>query len=328
MSLYRSLLTFLGALVITAAFVPAFAFAQSYNCTNGTNSNDWSFWNNGNTTVCTPGHLLVYVQVTNNVNNGYNYNNNYNNTYNQAPSNFTVAVSGLNANPSSFAGSLSGTQVTVSGSYSVTALQLSGYSATYSSGCNGTLTQGESALCVVTESNTSSYYNQYPTSYPYNYYYNVPLSCTPSYQTVNLGQTATFTANGGDYSQYNWQTPQRSYLNIGAVLNVAFTQTGTQTVSVTNGTDVASCTVNVVASGAPVTVNPTYSNNGYSTTYGSAYNSNYGGVYVTPTYVPSLPNTGFAPMSSAEAASVVALMIAMALVALPYVRKAFTVVLG
>ena len=59
----------------------------------------------------------------------------------------------------------------------------------------------------------------------------------------------------------------------------------------------------MVVSGAPVTVNPTYSNNGYGTAYGSAYNSNYGSVYVTPTYIPSLPNTGFAPMSSAEAAS-------------------------
>jgi hypothetical protein len=324
MSLYRSLVASLGVLVVTAALVPAFAFAQSYNC-GTTNSNDWSFWNNGNNTTCTSGHLLVYVQVTNNVNNGYN---NYNNTYNQAPSNFTVAVSGLNASPSSFPGSLSGTQVTVAGSYSVTALQLGGYSATYSSGCTGTLEQGESALCVVTESNTSSYYNQYPSAYQYDYYYNTPLSCTPSYQTVNLGQTATFTANGGDYSQYNWQTPQRSYLNIGAVLNVAFTQTGTQTVSVTNGTDIESCTVNVVASGAPVVINPVYPNNTYGTTYGSAYNSNYGSVYVTPTYIPSLPNTGFAPMSSAEAASLVAIMIAMALVALPYVRKAFTVVLG
>ena len=210
----------------------------------------------------------------------------------------------------------------MSGSYSVTALQLNGYSATYSSGCTGTLAQGESALCVVTESNNSSYYNQYPSVYPYNYYYSAPLTCTPSYQTVNLGQTTTFTANGGDYSQYNWQTPQRAYLNIGPVLNVAFTQTGTQTVSVTNGTDVESCTVNVVASGAPVVVNPVYPNTAYGSTSG------YGSVYVTPTYIPSLPNTGFAPMSSAEAASAVALMIAMALVALPYVRKAFTVVIG
>jgi len=101
----------------------------------------------------TAGAALLYYEFGIGQLPGYNYNNNYNNTYNQAPSNFTVAVSGLNANPSSFAGSLSGTQVTVSGSYSVTALQLSGYSATYSSGCTGTITQGESALCVVTESN-------------------------------------------------------------------------------------------------------------------------------------------------------------------------------
>jgi hypothetical protein len=311
-----------------AALVPAFAFAQSYNC-GTTNSNNWSFWNNGNNTACTSGDLLVYVQVTSNNSYNNNYNNNYNNgynNYNQAPSNFTVAVSGLNANPSTFPGSLSGTQVTVAGSYSVTALQLQGYSASYSSGCTGTLSQGQSALCVVTESNSYSSYNQYSTPYLYNYSYNVPLSCTPSYQTVNLGQTTTFTANGGDYSQYNWQTPQRAYLNVGPVLNVAFTQTGTQTVSVTNGTDVESCTVNVVVSGAPapVVVNP------YNPIYPSTYssNSNYGSVYVTPTYIPSLPNTGFAPMSGAEAASAAVLAIAMALIALPYARKAFAVVLG
>lgn len=314
MSLYRSLVAATVALALGAALVPAFAFAQvytpSYNCNQNTS------WYYGTTnTVCTPGSLLVYVQVTNNLNNGYN----------QSPSNFTVAVSGLNANPSTFPGSLGGTQVSVAGSYSVTALQLQGYSATYSTGCTGTLSQGENALCVVTESNSYNSYSPYPT--PYGYGYNaIPLSCTPSYQTVNLGQTVTFNSLGGDYSQYNWQTPQRSYLNVGQTLNVQFTQTGTQTVTVTNGTDTAQCTVNVVASGAPI-INPispvttTYPYNNYTT-------SNYGGVYVTPTYIPLLPNTGFAPLSEAEAASAVALIIAAALVALPYVRKAFAVVLS
>jgi hypothetical protein len=313
MSLYRSLLVSLAALIVTAALVPAFAFAQSYNCI-GTSNNNWSFWNNYSTATCAPGHLLVYVQVSNNINNGYN----------RAPSDFTVAVSGLNANPASFPGSLSGTQVTVSGTYSVVALQLPGYSASYSSGCTGTLNQGESALCVITESNAYSYYNQYPTPYPYGYI-NIPLTCAPSYQTVNLGQTATFMAEGGDYSQYNWQTPNRSYLNVGPTLNVALLSTGTQTVSVTNGISVATCTVNVVASGAPAPVVISPVNPLYPSTTGS---TSYGGVYVTPTYVPGLPNTGFEPLSSAEAASAVVLVIAMALIALPYVRKAFAIVLS
>lgn len=306
MSLSRSVVATAAALVFAAALVPALALAQSYNCNNSTN---WNYWGTNNTT-CSPGHLLVYVQVTNNINNGYN----------RAPSDFTVAVSGINASPSSFPGSISGTQVTVGGSYSVVALQLQGYSATYSTGCTGTLSQGESALCVITESN-SYQYNQYPTPYNYNGYYNQPLTCSPANQTVNLGQTTTFVANGGDYSQYNWQTPQRSYLNVGQTLNITFPQTGTQNVTVTNGTNTATCTVNVVVSGAPapVVINPV----NYT-----GYNSAYGGVYVTPTYIPMFPNTGFEPMSSAAAASAVAVMLALALVALPYVRKAFIAVLS
>ncbi|HEY5383321.1 MAG TPA: hypothetical protein VIJ88_02075 [Candidatus Paceibacterota bacterium] len=311
MSLSRSLIASATALVFALALVPAFAFAQSYNCTGNTNSG-WSFWNNNNnnTTVCTPGHLLVYVQVNNNINNGYN----------RAPSDFTVAVSGLNASPSSFPGSLSGTEVSVSGTYSVVALQLQGYSASYSAGCNGTINNSQSGLCVVTESNSSSYYNQYPTPYPYPYT-NIPLTCTPSYQTVNLGQTITFTAQGGDYSQYNWQTPNRSYLNIGPTLNVALLSTGTQTVTVSNGQGIATCTVNVVINGAPapIVINPA------NPIYPANYNYN---VSVTPTYIPSLPNTGFEPMSATEAASAAALLIAVALIALPYVRQAFIAVLS
>lgn len=309
MSLSRSITTAAFALVFVAAFVPAFASAQSFNCAN--QNNTWNSWGNNNTT-CTPGHLLVYVQVSNNINNGYN----------RVPSDFTVAVSGVNANPSSFPGSVSGTQVLVGGSYSVVALQLQGYSATYSSGCTGTLNNGENALCVVTESN-STVYNQYPTPYQYNGYYNQALTCSPANQTVNLGQTTTFVANGGDYSQYNWQTPQRSYLNVGQTLNVTFQQTGTQTISVTNGTSVANCTVTVVASGAPapIVINPTNYNNG-------TYNATYGGVYVTPTYIPRFPNTGFEPMTSAAAASAVVVLLALALAGHSYIKKAFTAVLS
>lgn len=305
MTLFRSLIIAAFAIAFAAAFVPVAASAQQYNCT--TPNNNWSFWGNNNTT-CTPGRLLVYVQVNNNINNGYN----------RVSSDFTVAVSGINATPSTFPGSLSGTQVTVGGSYSVVALQLPGYSATYSAGCSGTLTQGEQSLCVITESNTTVY-NQYPTPYPYGYY-NQPLTCSPQNQTVNLGQTTTFVANGGDYSQYNWQTPQRSYLNVGPTLNITLPQTGTQNVSVTNGTSVATCTVTVVASGAPapVVINPIT----------GGYTGSYGGVYVTPTYVPRFPNTGFEPMGSAAAASAVAVILALALAASPYVKKAFAAVLS
>jgi hypothetical protein len=315
MSLFRSLATYLTVLLFAAALVPAFAFAQSYNpYPYNCNSNSWNFLGNNNSTLCGPGNLLVYVQVTNN--------SNFYNNYANVSSDFTVAVSGQNVSPASFPGSLSGTQVTVTGPYSVTALQLAGYTTTYSTGCTGTINQGQQALCVVTESNSSTY-NTYPTPYPYNYYNNIPLTCAPSYQTVNLGQTVTFTAQGGNYSQYNWTTPSNTYLNAGQTLNVPLLSTGTQTITVSNGQGIATCTVNVVPSGAPVSVinpiNPIYPTN---------YPTNNYGVSVTPVYVPRLPNTGFAPMSSAEAASAVALLIAAALIVLPYVRQAFTAVLN
>jgi hypothetical protein len=102
---------------------------------------------------------------------------------------------------------------------------------------------------------------------------------------------------------------------------VQLQQTGTQTITVSNGEQLATCTVNVVASGAPViSVVPV---NGNYTTYPYT-----GGVTVTPTYIPRLPNTGFEPQNGAAAATAAVLLIAAALFALPYVRKAFAIVLG
>ena len=59
------------------------------------------------------------------------------------PSDFTITVSGNSPNPSSFAGSSSGTSVTLlAGRYSVSESSISGYTATYSSGCSGTASGG------------------------------------------------------------------------------------------------------------------------------------------------------------------------------------------
>ncbi|MDE1924756.1 MAG: hypothetical protein KGH79_01065 [Patescibacteria group bacterium] len=294
----KSLLAPLAALALMASFVPALAFAQTYpyNYCNSSYS--------GNYQNCMPGNLLVYMQVLNQ-NNGIAGN----------PGNFTVTVSGTNPTPASFPGSQSGTQVSVGGSYSVTALPLQGYTATYSVGCTGTLANNQQATCVITENNAYSYYSPYPTPYPYNYAPQ-PLVCLPQTQTVNLGATATFTAEGGDASQYNWQTPTRSFLNIGQTLNVAFTQTGTQTVTVTNGTQTANCMVNVVPGGAPVPVGA------YVNPYQTQPQA-----YVTPTYYPALPNTGFEPQNGAEIAFAVAVLLGFGLIMLPYVRKAFAIVL-
>lgn len=161
---FKSFIASLAGLVLLASFVPALASAQVYPYTNCT-TNTY----NGNYQNCTPGVLNVYVQVLS---------NNNNNGITQVPANFTVAVSGVNPSPASFPGSQSGTQVSVGGSYSVTSLPLQGFSASYSTGCTGTLTNNEQATCVITENNSYNYYNSYTTPYPYNYA-PLPLTCVP-----------------------------------------------------------------------------------------------------------------------------------------------------
>jgi hypothetical protein len=323
----RTILTSVATLAVALSFVPVLAFAQSYNC--GTQNTWFPSWNN-TTTNCTPGNLLVYVQVLNNTG--------FNNTV--LPSNFTVTVSGVNPSPSSFPGSLSGTPVMVAGAYAVNAASLAGYTPTYSTGCNGTLTNSASATCIVTES-ASNNYNNYPsTYYPNQYYptyqygqgyYVAPLVCSPSGQTVTVGASVTFTATGGgDVSQFNWNNsavPNSTAYNIGRSYTTTLLSPGTANILVTNGSQNATCTVNVV--GYPV---PGYSYPGNTVSpIGSIYpnGSIYpGGVTVTPTYIPRLPNTGFAPVDASELAFVLALLIAAAVVAYPYARQAFSIVLG
>ena len=313
------------ALAIVATLVPAFAFAQQYtNC-----STQWQNWG---ATNCTPGNLLVYVQVNNN------------NGYNRAPSDFTVTVSAPTVSPSTFPGSLQGTSVLVGGSYAVNVLQLQGYTASYSTGCTGNLSQNSSATCIVTESNVTGYnnipYTYYPNQYyssyyPYNNGYFPPLTCTPSGETVTIGQNVTFTATGGQFSQYNWSNsaqPNQTSYNIGTSYTTTLLSPGTQTITVYNGSQTATCSINVV--GYPVTGYNGYNGyTGYNTypavTVGTVYPSNvYSPVTVTPTYIPSLPNTGFAPIDGATLATVLALLFAAALATYPYVRKAFATVLG
>ncbi|MGN6347689.1 MAG: hypothetical protein ACTHME_08305, partial [Candidatus Nitrosocosmicus sp.] len=67
------------------------------------------------------------------------------------PSDFTITVSGKNPDPPSFAGSTSGTTVTLKpGRYSVSSSTISGYTTTYSSGCSGSISGGKNInLCTV-----------------------------------------------------------------------------------------------------------------------------------------------------------------------------------
>jgi YVTN family beta-propeller protein len=68
------------------------------------------------------------------------------------PSDFTITVTGNNPSPSTFSGSSSGTSVTLkSGSYKVTETQgPSGYTASYSSDCSGSIDAGQNKQCTIT----------------------------------------------------------------------------------------------------------------------------------------------------------------------------------
>jgi hypothetical protein len=296
----------LASLVLIS--IPVFASAQVYNNACG---NQYSPNYNYNYS-CGPQTLLVYVQVTSPIT-GAAYN---------APSNFTVSVEGNNPSPATFSGSLSGTAVNLgTGSYSVSVSNLlSGFTASYSAGCTGAIySTGQGPTCVITMTSSGAYYSS-PTPYPYPYVDSQQLTCAPAYQTINAGQSATFTAIGGTqgtlYSNglsaqagYNWQTSDRSFLDIGPTLTTVFQSTGVQSVVVSNGTQTASCTVNIVGAAAPII----YSNTAPIVS-----------TYIPPaaTYiVPTLPDTGFEPQGAAAIALAIALLGMCAIAAYPYVKK-------
>ena len=66
------------------------------------------------------------------------------------PSDFMIFVTGNSPSPNNFPGSASGTSVSIqAGKYEVVEASVSGYTTTYSSGCSGSITGGESIRCVV-----------------------------------------------------------------------------------------------------------------------------------------------------------------------------------
>ena len=69
----------------------------------------------------------------------------------KSPSDFIITINGNNPTPSSFAGSSSGTTITLKpGSYSVTETGPPGYTADYSDGCNGSVKAGTINKCKIT----------------------------------------------------------------------------------------------------------------------------------------------------------------------------------
>jgi hypothetical protein len=87
----------------------------------------------------TTGTLIVIKNVVND-NNGTS-----------TPSEFTFSVTGTNPTVTSFAGSSTGTSITLDpGSYAVTEASSTGYNAAYSADCTGTIVAGETKTCTVT----------------------------------------------------------------------------------------------------------------------------------------------------------------------------------
>ena len=291
-------------LILALAAIPAFSFAQQAYTSCG------SLYTNNS---CYPGVLHVYLVV----------NNNQAYAYTRQPSGFTVTVQAQNPSPSSFPASASGVDVSLTGSYSVQALSMQGFTPNYSGGCSGSVVRGQEATCNITETASSAYYSA-PQPYQYPYGYTPTLSCLPAYQTIPLGQSVSFTAVGGA-APYTWSTPDNTYQAIGAAFNASPRVSGVQTVTVTSGTQTAVCTVNVLAAAGPVSYSiPTQTQTVVPVvTVAPAVSV---APALTTNYVPALPNTGFEPLSATQIAFALIVLLAAGIFVAPYVRKTFVAI--
>lgn len=79
------------------------------------------------------------------------------------------------------------------------------------------------------------------------------LSCYPVTQNVTLGQVASVSATGGN-GTYTWSSPDLSIANPnGSGFSANYASLGVKTLTVTSGGLVATCAINVLASGVVVT---------------------------------------------------------------------------
>lgn len=229
--------------------------------------------------------------------------------------------------PTTFGGDMH-TVTFVPGSYTVTVNPPAGYFIQYSPDCSGfTSLVGSIKYCTLTLTMTPtptspcSYWNgtAYTCNTPVLQYVGPmgqePLSCAPATQTVHFGQPVTLTAFGGTPGGYNWVTPNRTFQNVGTKLTTTLDSTGLQSVKVTNGVQTAVCTVNVLAGGI---ITPYAAET--SVYLGSSY------IAAPAVYAPGLPNTGFAPTSTASSAVALLLVCALVVLLYPYAKKAFATI--
>jgi len=84
------------------------------------------------------------------------------------------------------------------------------------------------------------------------------LMCSPSVQTVTLGQTASVSASGGD-GNYAWSAPDLTISNpSGSGFSASYASTGVHALTVTDNGAQATCDINVLANpnGTPTPVTP------------------------------------------------------------------------
>ncbi len=67
-------------------------------------------------------------------------------------------------------------------------------------------------------------------------------TCSPSTQTVNTGQTASFSASGGT-GTYSWSGGETPSTGSGSNFSTSYSTSGTKTVTVTSGSQTANCSV-------------------------------------------------------------------------------------
>jgi len=82
------------------------------------------------------------------------------------------------------------------------------------------------------------------------------LTCSPGTQNVVLGQTANFTATGGNGS-YTWSSPDLTITNVnGSGFSASYASTGLKTLTVTSNGISDTCAVNVLAGSVTPPVTP------------------------------------------------------------------------
>ena len=133
------------------------------------------------------------------------------------------------------------------------------------------------------------------------------LACAASLAQVRAGEAVSFVATGGTSPVFNWATRDHAYLNTGRQLTLVLHAPGTHTVTVSAGIQTASCAVTVLP--AQVSTAPTTQAYSYPVTHFAAQ------------YMPGLPNTGFAPITTASVVFAVVLLMAAGLFVSPYVKR-------